>query len=257
MRIVSILITALAREFRCSRREVVFRLVLEYIQAHGIKLSDVGNRELQAAQFRLLELLIDLSGRIDAIGLSKKIGSTVSQAIEWIMVLGEQGRLNHLYAWHESGYCRIINGRRKAKGLPLQPVNYDRLIRPSHSESHYDPRAREQEPTLWQMAEQMDSTAVQRKRGRPEGSKSRLTNRQYAEAEPLLPEKIKAGRPPLYHRKQIIEAILYRLRTGCTWESLPSFFPPWRRVYNTLWRWQRSLSGCKALLHWISQQLPT
>ena len=255
MRIISVLITALAKEFRCSRREVMFRLMLDYIQTHGIKLADASNKEIQAAQFRLLELLIDLSGRIDAIGLSKKIGSTVSQSIEWIMVLGEQGRLSHLYAWHESGYSRVINSRRKAKGLPSQPVNYNQLIRPTHSENHYDPSARAQEPTLWQMAAQMDSGP--RKRGRPEGSKSRLTNKQYAEAEPLLPQKIKSGRPYRYTRKEIIEAILYRLRTGCTWEALPSFFPPWRRVYNTLWRWERSLGGCKTLLHWIRQQLPS
>lgn len=45
------------------------------------------------------------------------------------------------------------------------------------------------------------------------------------------------GRKPATPRREMVNAILYRLRTGCQWRSLPHDFPRWDRVYRTYRRW--------------------
>jgi len=42
----------------------------------------------------------------------------------------------------------------------------------------------------------------------------------------------------LYERREILNAILYREKTGCQWRNLPHDFPPWRRVYDYYSRWR-------------------
>ena len=36
----------------------------------------------------------------------------------------------------------------------------------------------------------------------------------------------------------MLDAIFYIEKTGCQWRQLPTDFPPWKRVYNTYWRWR-------------------
>ncbi len=48
------------------------------------------------------------------------------------------------------------------------------------------------------------------------------------------------GRPRKWELWQIINAILYVVRTGCQGRMLPTNFPPWQTVYGYLWRWTRS-----------------
>jgi putative transposase len=46
------------------------------------------------------------------------------------------------------------------------------------------------------------------------------------------------GRPPIYERRQMVDACLYVLRTGCAWRMLPPIiFPPWQAVHKTFMRW--------------------
>ena len=37
---------------------------------------------------------------------------------------------------------------------------------------------------------------------------------------------------------EVVDAILYRNRNGCTWRALPHDFPTWRTVYNYFARWR-------------------
>jgi putative transposase len=39
--------------------------------------------------------------------------------------------------------------------------------------------------------------------------------------------------------REVVNAIFYRNRNGCTWRALPHDFPPWRTVYNYFkwWKW--------------------
>ena len=47
------------------------------------------------------------------------------------------------------------------------------------------------------------------------------------------------GRPRKWELWQIINAILYVVRTGCQWRMLPKDFAPWQTVYGYFRRWKR------------------
>ena len=65
-----------------------------------------------------------------------------------------------------------------------------------------------------------------------------LTDEQWAKIEPLLPKRKATGRPPKYAKRELLNAILYSLRTGCSWRMLPPDLPPWKSVHEhfRLWR---------------------
>ena len=68
---------------------------------------------------------------------------------------------------------------------------------------------------------------------------SDLTHRQWQILVPLLPLPCRRGRPIAVARREIVNAILYVLRTGCAWRSLPHDLPDWRLVYSYFWTWRR------------------
>lgn len=45
------------------------------------------------------------------------------------------------------------------------------------------------------------------------------------------------GRPEKYPRRQMLDACIYVLRSGCSWRMLPKDLPPWEVVYKTFRRW--------------------
>lgn len=66
-----------------------------------------------------------------------------------------------------------------------------------------------------------------------------LTDEQWARIEPLLPSsKGKQSRPFRNHR-QVLNGIIYRLRTGCPWRDLPTEFGPWQTVWKRHARFSR------------------
>jgi putative transposase len=66
---------------------------------------------------------------------------------------------------------------------------------------------------------------------------SDLSDRQWQLIRPLLPARAERGRPPI-DRREIIDAILYVVRTGCQWRQLPLDFPKWKAVYTVFRRWR-------------------
>src|SRR3954471_10136057 len=68
---------------------------------------------------------------------------------------------------------------------------------------------------------------------------SDLTDKAWAILEPLIPPAAPGGRPRKTDMRQVVNAIFYRNRNGCTWRALPRDFPPWRTVYNYFkwWKW--------------------
>lgn len=59
----------------------------------------------------------------------------------------------------------------------------------------------------------------------------------------LLPKpstKGSRGRPQEWPPREIINAILYLLRTGCQWRMLPHDLPPWQTVYYHKSKWRQS-----------------
>jgi len=61
---------------------------------------------------------------------------------------------------------------------------------------------------------------------------SDLTDAQWRIIEPLLPPPRDEGRTRTVSRQEIINAILYVVRTGCQWRALPHDFPRWTTVYS-------------------------
>jgi transposase len=61
---------------------------------------------------------------------------------------------------------------------------------------------------------------------------SDLTDAQWEIIEPMLPLPKWMGRPLKHDRRDIVDAILYVVRTGCAWRYLPVDFPPWQTVYG-------------------------
>jgi transposase len=59
-----------------------------------------------------------------------------------------------------------------------------------------------------------------------------LTDVQWEIIEPMLPLPKWMGRPFSHDRRDIVDAILYVVRTGCAWRYLPADFPPWQTVYG-------------------------
>ncbi len=66
-----------------------------------------------------------------------------------------------------------------------------------------------------------------------------LTDDQFARLEPLLPpQKPATGKPNKDHRL-VLDAILWRLKTGAPWRDLPERFGPWQTVYDRFSRWRK------------------
>lgn len=79
----------------------------------------------------------------------------------------------------------------------------------------------------------MPSSAVRR------AYPSDLSDEQWRVLDPLIP---RFHREAVYHyheRRVIVNAILYVLRSGCPWRSLPHDFPPYGTVHYYFRRWQR------------------
>ncbi len=64
---------------------------------------------------------------------------------------------------------------------------------------------------------------------------SDLTDAEWALIEPVLPRADMTGRPRAWPMREIINAVLFILRSGCPWRMLPDHFPP----RSTVWDWFR------------------
>jgi putative transposase len=63
---------------------------------------------------------------------------------------------------------------------------------------------------------------------------SDLTDGEWAYLAPLLPPPRppgSRGRPRAVPTREVVNAILYVLRTGCQWRALPTDLPNWQTVY--------------------------
>ena len=70
------------------------------------------------------------------------------------------------------------------------------------------------------------------------GYPSDLSDAQWLLIEPLLPPPPRFGRREKHPRREIVNAIVYLDRCGCSWRGLPSDFPPWQTVYWYFTRWE-------------------
>ncbi|MEU0206561.1 transposase [Streptomyces canus] len=53
-------------------------------------------------------------------------------------------------------------------------------------------------------------------------------------------KQVPGGRPPVWPRRQLIDGIMFRIRTGVPWRDVPAEYGPWGRIYDLFRRWQRN-----------------
>jgi putative transposase len=65
-----------------------------------------------------------------------------------------------------------------------------------------------------------------------------LTDAEWKCLEPHIAAPSKRGRPKTHTTREILNAIFYVLKSGCTWRLLPRDFPPWETIYWWFRRWR-------------------
>ncbi|SRR5579885_482576 len=65
-----------------------------------------------------------------------------------------------------------------------------------------------------------------------------LTDAEWQRVQPLLSAARPGGRPRSVDEREILNAILYVLHTGCAWRALPHDLPKWETAYAYLRRWE-------------------
>ena len=66
-----------------------------------------------------------------------------------------------------------------------------------------------------------------------------LTGPQWAQVSRFIPAPKPGGRPAKYQRREIVNALLYVVRTGCQWRAMPHDLPPWRITYWYFMQWRK------------------
>ncbi len=64
-----------------------------------------------------------------------------------------------------------------------------------------------------------------------------LTDSEWEQVKPIFDPPRRTGAPEKYPRRQMLDACVYVLRSGCSWRMLPKDFPSWPTVYKTFRRW--------------------
>lgn len=67
---------------------------------------------------------------------------------------------------------------------------------------------------------------------------SDLSDEQWRLVAPVLRQA--CGRSGRIHRRELLNAIFYVLKTGCQWRYLPQSYPNWASVYSCFRRWSRN-----------------
>jgi putative transposase len=65
-----------------------------------------------------------------------------------------------------------------------------------------------------------------------------LTDDKWECLELHVPAPNKRGRPRTHSTREILNAVFYVLKSGCSWRLLPKDFPPWETVYWWFGRWR-------------------
>ena len=66
-----------------------------------------------------------------------------------------------------------------------------------------------------------------------------LTDAEWSLLDPHLPGPASTGRPRTTDLREVLNAILYLVSTGCQWRALPKDFPPFTTVQNYFYGWSR------------------
>jgi hypothetical protein len=84
---------------------------------------------------------------------------------------------------------------------------------------------------------------------------SDITRNQFEEIKKQLENSTKATHPMDYDLYDIFCAILYLLKEGCRWRSLPHDFPDWNSVYYHFKKWSKKREDGTSILDDILKKL--
>jgi putative transposase len=70
------------------------------------------------------------------------------------------------------------------------------------------------------------------------GYSTDLTDTEWYRLQWLLPRQ-RTGKPATHERREMLNAMFYVARTGCSWRLLPHDFPAWEAVYACFRRWRQ------------------
>jgi transposase len=72
---------------------------------------------------------------------------------------------------------------------------------------------------------------------------SDLTDEEWVLVEPLIPPGKRGGGKRTVDMREVVNALMYVLSTGCQWRAIPKDLPPKSTVYGyfDLWAWDRTL----------------
>jgi len=79
-------------------------------------------------------------------------------------------------------------------------------------------------------------------------ARGEVTDAAWERIESLLPQADGRGRPWRDHR-QVVNGVLWRLRTGAPWRDLPQRYGPWQTVYERFARWEADGTWARLLEH--------
>jgi transposase len=92
-------------------------------------------------------------------------------------------------------------------------------------------------------------------RGRYDRSKLRypsdLTDEEWSVIEPLIPPAKRGGGKRSVDIREVVNALMYVLSTGCQWRAIPKDLPARSTVYGyfSLWTWDRTIDRMHAALY--------
>ena len=81
----------------------------------------------------------------------------------------------------------------------------------------------------------------------PASGRHDLGDDEWSLLESLLPAGKKAGRPPKWTKRQLIDGIRWRVRAGAPWRDVPPAYGHWHTVYGLFRRWQRDGTWARVL----------
>ena len=96
------------------------------------------------------------------------------------------------------------------------------------------------------LGRQLDGAGATRVMERP-AYPSDLSDKQWQIIAPLIPPAKPGGRPRVVDTREVINATLYLVRSGCAWRMLPTDFPPWSTVHGYYRRFR--LAGVWQQIH--------
>ena len=81
-----------------------------------------------------------------------------------------------------------------------------------------------------------------------------LTDEQWGMISDLFPKPKTTGRPPV-DRRQVVNGILWIMRTGAPWRDLPSEFGKWGTVWDLFDTWNSTVFSMKSSIDFARRLL--